>query len=364
VTFHDLHDAFRLLERQAPTTIPLPMDRKRHAALKRWAAPVAAAAAVLALAVAAMSFTQASTGKSSAAPSGTGVATTAKPTLLSFDFSVSPVPGFDITLSQVSPGLQEALIAVRGLSPQPTGTVSVYAAGKFKEAATVQTGQPTTVSEHRGFFTKLSTLPSNTDLNAPKLYSVAWLYAPNSWAVVQINYGTLKTYTPARIEAAELQVANAVRMGTRSALKVPFTIGYLPPGIYPVSADQATDPEGGAIGLGDGRPMAGTTPFSTALTIWVDNVQDPNHVFCPAGDKRMTRFTLNGFVGCVQRNQLTGKTGVLSIQLARGYLEITLGQAQQGVYSDAQLKRVAESIVPADSMTDRRTWIDATVSVP
>lgn len=369
----DLRAALFSLEQDAPTTedvlagLQLHAGRQRPAARRRrWtvAIPAAAVAAlaitVLAVVLAPRHHVGPSAPKQVQEADGAGVPTYAAPTDLTFGFTVDPVGGYTITPAQVLPHLWQA--SVRSTTSSDTnGAVTVFATGAF-DAATVSKGKAVTVNGRAGFFGPVADPLGGTG-TAP-LDAVTWQYAPDSWAMVRIDFGQTTGVLRSVAEAQELAIARAVHPGHLQVLRIPFRVGYLPARVFAVSASGDTDPQGGALGLADGRGTADTAPFQSAITIWVDNARDPNLVFCPSGDPAYVRFTLRGHTGCFFHNGPGGAVAGLQVDLDRGHVEILVAADHAGIYSSAQLLRIAASITTAPDLASPDTWFDARTALP
>ena len=379
----DLRAAFAALEERAPTELPpdrlpgRPSTRGQSggANLRRWVVPLAAAAALVTATGGTWLATSALRSPSPPAE-GTRVPTTTVPTELRFSFDVASVPGYRVQLAQIQPELQRADVTV-GTSDLICGAVYVFPAGGFDPTEALR-GKPIRVGDRAGYFAPLTSpsLLDNRTVKPAVLDSVAWQYRPNAWAMVQLDWGLIPTELSnplARghtVEADELRIAAAVKTGQSTAMRLPFRVGYLPAGVYPVSANQSPELQGGALGLADGRPTAKdvprlpSEPFYTPLTIWVADMTDPQNRLCPAFGKEARPFTVDGRTGCLETDPATGLTYGLQIDLPRGHLEITVERRHWGIYTDRQLERIVASITPATNLSDRTTWPDATTVFP
>lgn len=152
-----------------------------------------------------------------------------------------------------------------------------------------------------------------------------------------------------------------VRTGHSHAFQVPFRFGYLPPGLV---AEGGAPEQGGAwIYLGDGRPGDPQRgDFGSALSVWVYPATDPNGIFCQGAKT----FEVGGRGGCfvpVNRQDGSGGTSVVYLNVNGGLVEMLVDTKHVGFYTDDQLKQIATTLHLA-SIGNPSTWFDATTAMP
>jgi hypothetical protein len=193
----------------------------------------------------------------------------------------------------------------------------------------------------------------------PLLTTVAWQYAPGSWAVV-----AWRNSTDRGADGLALAVARTVRPGLEHTARVPFAVDYLP---------QAVDRRWGLVYTGGHAatsvtfasassaqdPALQTGPPDDALPISLSTDADLTAPSQP-GD---TKVTVNGrpgvysprlsalLVGCGTHCVLTVGYGMLDAHLA-------------GALTETELVKVAQHIRLAADPSDPATWFDASTAMP
>jgi hypothetical protein len=356
-TEQDLRAAFALLDEHAPTECAGLLDEPHPKSRARRVLPLAGVvAAVAAVAIAVPLLVS---GREAPNRSTPPAAAYEEPVTLRYMFTVGDVPGYTITPSLIQRDVQRADIDINvgtGNSTIATpGAIYVYRAGAF-DPTPAKSGRPVEVNGHAGYFTKLT----NFDGRPGSLDAVVWQYAPNAWAMVQVNFHDLAALQgkPVDALAEELKLARAVRTGHPGTLRVPFRFGYLPPGL--VTEGAAPELNGASIYLGDGRPGdEGRGYLGSALSVRVYPGGDPNNgILCQRGEK----FTVDGRSGCLaafNRQTGGGGTAALSLNVKGGLVGVNVDTEHIGFYSDAQLKQIATTVQLA-TIGDPGTWFDAT----
>jgi hypothetical protein len=140
--------------------------------------------------------------------------------------------GFTVGAStMVTPGYEVAPLTRDGVSG-PTrwaGSVEVYRAGAF-DPTVFRAGTPVVVGATPGFLhVDTTTLrygaAGNQKIAVLKKPAVAWQYADNAWAVVRSSLdGQLKT-------GMLVSLASHLALGPAAVVKLPFRVGYVPPGL-------------------------------------------------------------------------------------------------------------------------------------
>ncbi|HEY3718237.1 MAG TPA: hypothetical protein VGL39_27235 [Jatrophihabitantaceae bacterium] len=368
-TEQDLRAAFTVLEDNAPLELselveiadePRPRRRLRNnLTLAAVAATVVAVAAGAPLLVSGHHASQ--------QPQVPPPAKAEKSVTVRYSFTVGHVAGYTITPTTIHRDIQQASISIgtgsgNGSTNGPAGALYVFARGGFNPTD-AKAGHPVTVNGHGGYFATL-TSPSLLDDrgNPAKLPAVAWQFAPDTWAMVQADFRDLEAIRGQDVsaQAEELKIARAVHTDAPQPLRVPFRFGYLPPGL--VTEGGAPDQDGAWIYLGDGRRSnphgAG---FGSALSVWVYGAADPDGVFC----EKARPFKVNGYGGCFTTvdNKPGAPTASLYLNVDGGLIEMLVDAEHVGIYSDAQLERIATSLHLA-TIHDPSTWFDATTAVP
>jgi hypothetical protein len=302
------------------------------------------------------------------APTARRAPVSQKPTILRADFTIDPIAGYSFSEFNVMRDKQWVVVstAVRP-SVGPIAKVTVFAPRAFDPSDALR-GQALTVHGHRAYFAKIK-MPESAP-GEPK--ALTWEYKPTSWAVVEENPPD-PPYKPteAAIRAEEVKIANAINTSHGAPLLVPFKFGYLPPGLITELGSGDMRPRvvgsfGGTIGLGDGRQTAPDFRPDSTMWVWVTGTSDPRLIFCsnPSGNttpRDFTFFKVGAHTGCLEKDKETHETQALQIDLIRGHLELLV---QAGIYSDEELKRIAQTITVAADPNDSTTWFDATTAVP
>lgn len=230
------HDGAATLRRLESGTRP-PASRRRTV-------PFAVAAAVITV-LALVAVLEGPFGRSSHDGGVQAGRTPLDPALFHYGMTLDPPPaGYKIENRYVS--IDSSRVVYDAALPSDAADIAeavVYREGAF-DAATVRTGASVDVNGVTGFHgPALGHVDQGTgpdgDAVAP---SIAWQYAPDSWAVVT---GTSARY---QTRAAELSIARTVRPGGGAAVRLPFRVGRAPSGISP-----------SAISTVDARPLREAT---------------------------------------------------------------------------------------------------------
>jgi hypothetical protein len=377
-TEHDIRDALNAKADEAATelALALPSPTAHHGAVRRTLPVVGAVAATAAVAVAAALLVshRNSPGAAASGPAGSGCgAATKTTTTLRYDFRVDGPNGFTYTPDSICSARQQLTVNVPnsvahdsdlGTQPVPHGNVSVFKAGAF-DPARARHGTPVTVDGHRGYYSTLPTIGSwhgpvsldcaATDPGTQRKVltgcpidrpSLAWEYAPDSWAVVQAFWSQ-------HPQADTQLIADQVRIGEQQPLRLPFRLGYVPAGLVAGGA------EGVSVGLSDGTPAKSpdctTASCGSAISVGVYTPGDPD------------ALRMSG----VQRIKVDGHDAVLypnASELDVGFgdrtLLIRVDANHRGRYSDQDLIKIAQNVTMSASMDDQGTWFDATAVMP
>jgi hypothetical protein len=195
----------------------------------------------------------------------------------------SPAQGFAATVQSldlgdlhvgppimVTPGYEVAPVSrdhIQG-ETRVIGAVEVYRPGVF-DPHLFQAGTPVTVAGKDGFRRVDTTVikyggGSDQRLATLDHTAVAWPYAPNAWAIVRSSADSPTAgLTPATVQ----QLASNLTLGPPAPVKLPFRLGYVPPGLSLEAAGRIS------LGLANDRTLhrlgeatlAPPRPF-TALT--------------------------------------------------------------------------------------------------
>jgi hypothetical protein len=357
-TEQDLRAALALLDEHAPTECAGLLNEPRTKSRRHRVLPLAGVvAAVAAVAIAVPLLVS---GRET--PTTPPAAAYEPPVTLRYSFTVDDVPGYTITPSAIERDVQRADITIGSDSTTgAAGAIYVYARGAFDPTA-AKGGRPVEVNGHAGYFATLTspTLRSN-DTKPAILDAVVWQYAPDAWAMVQVDFRSLLDGASIDTQFAELKIARAVHTGHPHAFQVPFRFGYLPPGL--VAEGGAPEQDGAWIYLGDGRPGDPQRgDFGSALSVWVYPATDPNGIFCQGAKT----FKVDGRGGCfvpVNRQDGSGGTSVVYLNVDGGLIEMLVDNKHLGFYTDDQLKRIATTLHLA-AIGSPSTWFDATTAMP
>ena len=218
-------------------------------------------------------------------------------------------------------------------STRVAGSVEVYRPGAF-DPRIVRTGTPVTVGSAPGFrFVATTTVRYGTGQKLAEITkpAVAWPYADDAWAVVRSADDTLSTDT---LQA----LASHLTLGPATPVRLPFRLGYLPPGLTTqaagrISLDLTRDTTLGRLGeltLAAPRPYTGLTAPVTPSGVTI--VEEHQAAGRPHGDT-----TCDGG-GCYR--------GLPGTDL---YVGVT------GQLPAPQLRKILDGVTTADP-GDRATW--------
>lgn len=406
-TRDDLYGAFALLEQRAPTSCEVPM--RAPSLTRRVALPAAAAATVTAVAVgvpvalrhqtAHRSSTPAASTHASApshrpAPRTVGFAAgipapaPGAPTDLRLAFTVDPVPGFTVRGDEVTRTYQHATInAQHGVvraDGSDGGELYVFYRDGYVPADALD-GRPVTVNGRPGYLgNAVPPYPDGshdapTSPGAGPVDSIAWQYAPHSWALLRLDTFMRKSSPAADL----LKLASALRPG-RQEVTVPFRLTRLPAGLTADGAEHSDDSRfPNVIGLADGRTGAPGTETKLsppgydgpAITVSVfKNVTLPDKPFprCsvddgnePPDDQAVPFDVPGGGAGCTYYRH----GAVTWIALRKGGngsygMTVQVDRNHYGRYTDTQLRQIIDGMQFAPEIDDPGTWFDATTALP
>jgi hypothetical protein len=340
----------------APARLPASPAR---AAARRWAIPLAAAAAVAVIAVP-LAFVRVGHHSTPGSDQLGGVP-------LAFTFSVAPVPGWRVTPDAIHATYQDAVIA-QGDNDM-FGDVTVSAPGAF-DPGPIKSGEQVTINGHQGYFGE--SVPVNSTAPGGKpMPTVAWQVAPDQWATVTVSGQGID------VRDVELQIARAVSLTTPTPMRLPFRTGWLPDTAQSVTEARSAVPPSGnwstfmQLGSGDSSldisayavPSGATDPagsFEPNTTVgghpaqYSPRLGDPDSLDTSGGpvDTRSPVMTTR-----TQLPTLLPSPHWPSLKLDLGgdaWLQVT------GDYSQADLMHVAESLTLSSNPNDPTTWFDQT----
>jgi hypothetical protein len=174
-----------------------------------------------------------------------------------------PAGDFQVGASiQVTPGYEVAPIS---RAARVVGSVEVYRPGVF-DPRFFLTGTPVAVAGRSGFLLVDTADVRYGDSRLGKINksAVAWPYADNAWAIVRSSADS----PVAGLTAGSVQqVASRFALGPPAPVRLPFRVGYVPPGFSVLSAGRinlafANDKTLGRLGevtLAAGRSFNGLT---------------------------------------------------------------------------------------------------------
>jgi hypothetical protein len=330
-----------------------------RAAARRWAIPVAAAAAVAVIAVP-LAFVRMGHHATPANDQLGGVP-------LAFTFSVAPVSGWRVTPDAIHATYQDAVIA-QGDNDM-FGDVTVSAPGAF-DPRPIASGEQVTINGHQGYFGESVPVNSPAPGGTP-VPTVAWQVAPDQWATVTVSGQGID------VRDVELQIARAVSLTTPTPMRLPFRTGWLPDTARSVTeARSSVAPSGswstlmqlggtdGSLQITEYAVPSGSTnvagSFEPNTTVgghpaqYSPRLGDPGRVES-SGAAVVTRTPV--MITGTQLPTLPPAPQWPSLKVDLGAdvrLQVT------GDYSQADLMHVAESLTLSSNPNDPTTWFDQT----
>jgi hypothetical protein len=245
--------------------------------------------------------------------------------------------GYQVSASiMVTPGYEIAPIT---RDQVVVGSVEVYRPGVF-DPRVFRTGTPLTVGSTPGFLYVATTTikygsGGNQRLAEIKRAAVAWPYADDAWAVVRSAADG-----PDDGPSAETlqQLASHFTLGPPAPVRLPFQLGYVPPGLSLQAAgraglDAARDTTLGRLGeatLASPRPLTGLT--GTAAPAGVTIVE-----------QRQAAGTPRGGTTCDSNGCYRGLPGT------HLYIGVT------GRFPTTELRQIIDGVTTANP-SDEKTW--------
>jgi hypothetical protein len=326
---------------------------------RRMILPLAAAAAVATTALVAVWL---QTGDTSRRPAGTGgfggavSANSTEPTpkaFFAYSFRLDATPGFGVESRQVEPTRQTIVYdqdrPANAIAGQPDVIEAVvYAKGAF-DPTTVRTGTPLTINGKAGYYgLALAHVrdASGRDSTA-RVPSVAWPYAPNSWAVVS-------GVTPAcRDRAHELAIARTVHPAAGSPPRIAFHVGYLPAGLRTTRI------------LDEFNPSASTVEFARTASgniVQIAAMYVPDQTVRAGFGTDKAPLTVGGYPAKLE-NLSEGSTiqGQLLTVIRQGFWVTISGDT---TVSAAELRSIALGLTLVRDGAHEATWFAAKAALP
>lgn len=241
-TESDLHDVLTDRANQATDGASVldwldsrPIVAARPTRRHRIVLPLAAATVVVALVAVWLQVTSAAHSIHAGAFYGGISANTTEPTnkaFYAYAFTLDAVPGFGVQSRRVEPARQTIVYDQESAGRPDVIEAVIYRKGAF-DPTTVRTGTTAVVNGKPGYYGPASGhVTSSSGRDSTELVaSVAWRYAPDSWAVVN---GVQAEF---RDESHELAVARAVHPIDADAVRLAFRVGYLPAGLRTTRID-------------------------------------------------------------------------------------------------------------------------------
>jgi hypothetical protein len=292
------------------------------------------------------------------------------PVDLTWRFSVGTVPGYDISRVSITNTVQVADISASG-QLKSIGDIHIFARGAL-DPGTLTSGTPVTVNGKAGYFGMFH-VPSPYDAvdggRPNQKPTLAWRYAEDAWALVSGDWGQSDSggsYDLGVARAAEQSVANAVDTAHSSALTVDFTLGWLPAGLVVENGVNSNTVEGAdpnhptlqpvtQVGLSDGKQRDKRYPgeyWGSALTI------GRQHTAVRPDDPK-PNVTVDGKPGYYESG------AGLTVRYPDGTeLVIQVDPLHADTFSKADLVRIAQHASFAPSPDDVSTWVPAGQAVP
>jgi hypothetical protein len=227
--------------------------------------------------------------------------------------------------------------------PRTDGIV-VYRTGAF-DSSKVTGGTPVDVDGHRGFYVTLKNTPSGqvVPFEYDPLPSIAWEYAPDSWATVSARTPTTQRHDQL------LSVAELVKTNIVSRFVVPIRLTYVPTGLHVVDASQnLSEPRYGRyVDVANSGNVGSEKTRSVNIHILA---QDAG----PGFDSRTaTQISADGRAGLVSSD---GTAAAFRI----GKVTAEISVAGPGM-THAVLLKVVQGLRFAPRVSDdEATWVDAT----
>jgi hypothetical protein len=363
-TDHDLRGAFALLEQRADAygtpEFLIGRGARRHRWTRQWWASTALASTVTGAVVAGAAFAAVTIGSHrSTVPGGPpSFGPLPKPVALQYTFRIDPLPGARVWMDGVNPDYQAADVAWNGAGADlAEADLRVYAPHVYDPSGVTERGGRVKVDGHDGYFDTSPRDPNNPHQPMPVL---AWQYGHghDSWATIQFH---ATDRSPDQLRQFAVRLADAVRTGVQSTLRLPFRIGYLPPGLVPQAAaeTQSRPGFGGVIGLGDRVPASDPDIGRSALNI--DVIPKPPHQrFCAPGT---ARTPVQGSKGCFRWLD-GGKAGrEFDFETKDLWVSVDIDGAHLSLYPDDVLVKIARSLRFAP-LTDYGALFDARTVLP
>ncbi len=381
-TIHDLDEALRDLERQAPDATELhrrladQLAAGRRSARTTRLAICAAAAVVLAVAILAVTLTSGGgrshpvrpgqdsspdrTAPTSPRPTPTPSGTAPSSLELDWRFRVRPVPGYTITRESITATDQQARVSAHASADtagKDIGGIDVYSSGVTPSGlATLIKAQHVRVNGADGYFAVTG-----------ESSALIWRYASDSWAEVSGDWGYdtgaargTHQVDPTVARLGELEIARAVTTGVQDPLRVDFSIGYLPPGLHLQRTNFYANFAGQPLcelDFADDTPGQ-DTPDGPAPALTVTRTA----LATDTGQPGNTAFASNTTVAGRPAHY---SSGYLAVRYPdQSELDIAVDANHTARYPKTDLLTIAEHAAPAGNPADLSTWVSGENAVP
>lgn len=343
---HDISEPDDILAR---ITFEHRPGRRRSPGRRHWSAPVAAAAAVVAVVAGAVALTSVNhrthnrtqQAESHTLPPMGGIE-------LRFIGSMRPVPNYRISQPMFASGRQ--ITEVSGHGVEEIGDVTVYNEGAF-QPSTIGHAQPVTVGKIHGLFGEVLVTVPDPSKHVVPTPTLAWQFSSGRWATVTGWWPSEQALHHLRLDplTEAKRIAAAFDTSVSRPLLVPFRVGYLPSGL---------ERTGGLEGFGGqpappptprGIPWHGSIGFGATAggSAVVDVGARPNQgTGLPPGT-----FDLGGHPALIRPDK------TLDLDIYFGQAVVTI--ITSGVSRD-ELIKIGRSISVASNVNDVSTWFDAT----
>lgn len=356
-TEQDLRSSLSALADLAPTQVDISAVAAhrgpQHRSRSRFAAPVIAAAVVVAVAGALTLVADRRSGHGGLAQPGNFRAPTTLPTN-AYIFDLDTVPGYVAHDRGVSPAQQ--WMAYTNAEGIDAATVSLFPAGGYTPQRPAG-AQSVEINGSVGFYGTVGAQPS---VNQKERGTLVWEYAPGAWASVTYfgpgpDPRTPNVPDPTLTKDEAIRFAEAVRPGASHDARFPVALTALPANA--TTDVQAVSIENNQSGLFVGPPTSGS--YFSANTLHVQ-------VFAPGavtGDVGNTGFgyqpvSFGDFHGAYYADEDR-------IDVTNGQVQVNVGTGvPHGVFSLADLERTVEGMSFATSLTDQLTWFPVSAVLP
>ncbi len=340
---HDISEPDEILAR---ITFDHRPGRRRSPGRRLWIAPVAAAAAVVAVVAGAVALTSVNhrthnrseqAGSHTLPPTG-GIE-------LRYIGSMGRVPNYRI--GQPIFASDRQVTDVSGHGVEEIADVTVYNEGAF-QPSTIEHAQPVMVGQIHGLFGVVAVTIPDLSKHVVPTPTLAWQFSSGRWA-------TVTGWWPSELALHHLQldplteakrIAVAFDTSVSRPLLVPFRVGYLPSGLERVDGRSDPSPTTASAIPWRSVDVDFNTPRGGSMVNVVVGARPNRGTRLPSGT-----FDLGGHPALIH----TDKWMDLDIYFGQTVVTIdTLGVSRD------ELIKIGRSVSVASNVNDRSTWFDAT----